>query len=69
MGDDIMDDVAIKQIWNRFSPEQRNMSFVEFHREMKRMTDPNRMRQDLAVIQRRKRLGEMNKRRIDRTIR
>lgn len=61
-----MTDEQINKIYNRFSPEQRNMTRVEFVKEMKTLTDPAQMQKDLADIELQKARYRTNKIRIDR---
>ena len=63
-----MTDEEIRQKYNSFTPEQRNMSFPEFKKQIKDLTNPTKMQQDLGDIQLQKAIFRTNKIRIDRKI-
>lgn len=63
-----MDDSLILRIWNKFTPEGQNMPFAQFRKEMKGLTDPNKIRQDLSEIQLQKARVRTNKIRIDKAL-
>ena len=61
-----MDNAAIKKVWDGFGPEGQNMSFSEFRREMKALSDPAKIQRDLADIELLKARERSNRIRIDR---
>ena len=61
-----MTDEQIRQKYNSFTPEQRDMSFKDFKKAIKNMQDTGILRQDLAKIQTQKAVFNANKARIDR---
>ena len=60
-----MDNTAIKKIWDGFGPGGQNMPRAEFFREMRDLTDQNKIKQDLARIELLKARERSNKIRID----
>lgn len=60
-----MNEATILKIWKGFTPEQRNMPFVEFRKEMNALSDPVQMQKDLSEIQLRKARQRSNQIRID----
>lgn len=63
-----MTDEQIRQRYNSFTPEQRDMPFHEFKKQIKALTDPVKMREDLADIQMQKAVFRTNKIRVDRAM-
>ena len=61
-----MNDALIMRIWNGWTPEQRNMSFQQFRKECKVLSDPVQMQHDLQDIELRKARQRSNQIRIDR---
>ncbi len=61
-----MDNAAIKRIWDGFGPGGQNMPRAEFFREMRDLTDQNKIQKDLADIELLKARERSNKIRIDR---
>jgi len=59
-----MDEATIRQIYNRF-PEPRNMTYVEFRKEMLGLTSQEGIQRDLADIELQKARHRTNKIRID----
>lgn len=56
-----MNEAQANKIYNTFSAEGRNMSRVDFVKELTGMTDPVKMAADIATIQRRKQTSIVNR--------
>jgi hypothetical protein len=56
----------IRQAYNEFPPEARDMPYSEFRKEILALTDPAKIRRDLAAIQAQKARGRSTRLRIDR---
>lgn len=63
-----MDETTIRRIWDKFTPEGKNIPYAHFRREMKALTDPVAIRKDLSDIQLQKARHRMNQIRIDKAI-
>lgn len=57
-----MNKQQLRQIYNKFTV--KDMSFPDFVKEMKSLSDPVKMREDLSKIQ----VAKINRARIDRAI-
>jgi hypothetical protein len=64
-----MTNEQIDKIYNSFSPDKRDMSREAFKKEIRNLTDPVKMEQDLANIEILKARERTNKIRIDRSLR
>lgn len=63
-----MNDKEIKRVWDGFGPDGQNMSLAAFRKEMKDLTDPVKIQQDLAEIELVKARQRSNKIRIDKAL-
>jgi len=59
----------INRIYDRFPPEARDISREDFIKEVRGLSDPVKMEQDLANIQLLKASERTNRERIDRSLR
>ena len=58
-----MTDSDIKQLYDSFTV--KDMSFAQFRKEFKALTDPGRMQRDLDSIMRQRAFGRSRKQQID----
>lgn len=63
-----MTDEEIRQAYNQFPPEGRDLLFEDFKKAIKDLTDPVKIQQDLAEIEMQKAIFNTNKIRIDKTL-
>lgn len=59
----------IDWIYNNFPPDKRDLSRVEFRKEIKALFDPVKMQRDLANIELMRARERTNRIRIDRSLR
>lgn len=57
-----------KHLWVQFTPEQQDMPFSEFLKEIVAMADPKKMREDMMDIQLAKARIDSNRLRIDKAL-
>jgi len=63
-----MNNTQINRIYDSFPPDKRDMSRADFVKEIKGLSDPVKMQQDLGNIQMLKAREKMTKQRIDRSL-